>query len=145
MAGMVVNAGHALHHQRDSRQGPQVRVEAVCPRPLPQGFFHLPELPGVELGLAAGPAGGVEGAHAAAVPLRVPAAHALAAHLQLTSDGGKNHPASGKQATRLFATKFELMKIATGTNRRRHDSSIDDHVVVVTIFCEYVIVLCEIQ
>jgi transposase len=35
MTGMVVDTGHALHHERHPRQRPQIRVEAVGPRPLP--------------------------------------------------------------------------------------------------------------
>ena len=145
MTGMVVDAGHALHHQRDARQRPQVRVEAVRPRPLAQGFLHLPELPGIQLGFAASTSRAIQGAQAAAIPLRVPAAHALATYLQLTSNGGKNHPASGKQAAGLFAAKFKLPKISAGTNRSGHASSIDHPAAAVTILCEYVTVLCELQ
>jgi hypothetical protein len=102
-------------------------------------------LPGIEFGFAAGAAGGVEGADAAATPLRVPAAHALAAHLQLASDGGENHLASSKQAARLFTAKFKSLKIAARTNRRRHTCSIIDPATIVTLLCEHVTVLCEIQ
>jgi hypothetical protein len=35
MTRMVVDTGHALHHQSHPRQGPEIRVEAVGPRPLP--------------------------------------------------------------------------------------------------------------
>jgi len=35
MTGMVVDTGDALQHQRHPRQGPQIRVEAVGPRPQP--------------------------------------------------------------------------------------------------------------
>jgi hypothetical protein len=145
MTRMVVNAGHRLDHQRDSRQRPQVCVEAIGARPLPQRFLYLPELPGIELGFAASPADGVEGADAAAAPFRVPAAHTLAAHFQLAGDGGKNHPAGGKQAAGLFATQFELPKITAGTNRRGHASRVNDQAQNVTIFCETVTVLCEFQ
>ena len=145
MTGMVVNAGQAFDHQRDARQRPQVGGEAVAPRPLPQGLLHPAELPSLELGFAANQTGGVEGAHASAAPLRVPAADALAAHLELTGDGGQDHPARGKQAARLFAPEFKLVEIAAGANRRRHASSINDPDGIVTIFCDIVTVLCDIQ
>jgi len=145
MTGMVVNAGHTLDHQRDSRQRPQVCVEAVGPCPQPQGSLYLPESLGIELGLAACPSGSVEGADAAAAPLGVPAAHTLTAHLQLTGDGGKNQPAGGKQAAGLFATQFEFPEITAGTNRRGHASRVNDEAANVTIFCDIVTVLCEVQ
>jgi hypothetical protein len=145
MTGMVVDAGHALHHQRHPRQGPEIRVEAVGARPLPQPLLHLPELPGTEPWLAARPPGAVEGADTAASPLGVPSAHALTAHFELTSNRGQNHLAGGKQAARLFAALLELLKIAAGTNTRRHTSRIVDPALVVTIFREIVTVLCESQ
>jgi len=40
---------------------------------------------------------------------------------------------------------LELLKIAPGTNARRHASRIIDLAPFVTIFCEIVTVLCEIQ
>jgi hypothetical protein len=42
----------------------------------------------------------------------------------LTSNGGQNHLAGGKQAARLFAAVLELLKIAAGMNARRHTSRI---------------------
>ena len=35
MTRMVVDTGHTLDHQRYPRQRPEIRVEAVGPRPLP--------------------------------------------------------------------------------------------------------------
>jgi hypothetical protein len=63
----------------------------------------------------------------------------------LTSNGGQNQLAGGKQAPRLFAAVLELLKIAAGMNARRHASRIVDLAIVVTIFREIVTVLCEIQ
>jgi hypothetical protein len=63
----------------------------------------------------------------------------------LTSNGGQNHLAGGKQAARLFAAVLKPLKIAAGTNARRHISRIVDHLRIVTIFREIVTVLCEIQ
>ncbi len=145
MTGMVVDPGHALHHQRHPRQRPEIRVEAVGPRSLPQRLLHLPELPGIEPWFAACPPGAVEGADATASPLCVPSAHALTTHFEFTSNRGQNHLAGGKQAARLFAAVLELLKIAAGTNARRHVSRIVDFVPAVTIFREIVTVLCEIQ
>lgn len=145
MTGMVVHPGHTLNHQRHPRQRPEIRSEAVPPRTLPEHLLHLAELSSSELWLASRPPGGVEGANAAALPPRLPPADALAAHLQLTRNRGPNHLAGGKQAARLFAPAFEFLKIATGTNRRTHASSIGDDASSVTIFCEFVTVLCEIQ
>jgi hypothetical protein len=93
-------------------------------------------LPRLELGFAACPAGAVQGAEAAALPLRVPPAHALPAHLELTSDVGQNHLAGSKQAACLFAPVLELLKIAAGTNLHRHTSSIDYRASPVTILRE---------
>ncbi len=107
MTGMVVDIGHALNHQRHPRQRPQIRVEAVGPCPLPQRPLHLPKLLGIEPWFATCPPGAVERAGTAAPPLRVPSAHALTAHFQLTSNGGQNHLADGKQAARLFAALLE--------------------------------------
>ena len=53
MTGMVMDAGHTLNHQRHPRQRPEIRVEAVGPRSLPQRPLHVPELPQVELWFAA--------------------------------------------------------------------------------------------
>lgn len=145
MTGMVVDIGHALNHQRHPRQRPEIRVEAIGPGPLPQRPLHLPELPGIEPWFAARPPGAVESADTAALPLCVPSAHALTAHLQLTSNGGQNQLAGGKQAARLFAAVLELLKIAAGTNARRHSSSIVHAALAVTIFRDIVTVLCEIQ
>jgi hypothetical protein len=145
MTGMVMDAGHTLNHQRHPRQRPEIRVEAVGPRSLPQRPLHLPELPEVELWFAARPPGAVEGADTAALPLCVPSAHALTAHSQLTSNRGQNHLAGGKQAAGLFAAVFELLKIAARTNACRHSSSIVHAPLDVTIFREVVTVLCEVQ
>jgi hypothetical protein len=142
---MVVNPGHALNHQRYARQRPEIRVKAVPPRTSPQRLLHLSKLPGFELWFAACTASAVQCANAAAPPLRVPSAHTLTAHFQLTSDRGQNHVAGGKQAASLFAATFELLEIAAGTHGRRHTSSIGDLESSVTIFREIVTVLCEIQ
>jgi hypothetical protein len=136
MTGMVVDTGYALNHQRHPRQRPEIRVEAVGPRPLPQRVLHLPESPGIEPWFAARPPGTVEGADTAASPLCVPSAHALTAHSQLTSNRGKNHLAGGKQAARLFAAVLELLKIAARTNVCRHTSRIADPAPIVTVLCE---------
>jgi hypothetical protein len=63
----------------------------------------------------------------------------------LTSNGGQNHLAGGKQAACLFAAVLELLKIAAGTNACRHTFRIVDLAFVVTIFREIVTVLCEVQ
>ena len=120
-------------------------MEAVDPCTLPQRLLHLAQLSRNELGFAASPAGSLEGVDAAAPPLPVPPAYALAADLQLSSNGGQNHLAGSKQAACLFASAFEFLKIAAGTNRRTHTSSIQDQMSSVTIFCDFVTVLCEIQ
>jgi hypothetical protein len=143
MTGMVVHTGHALNHQRHPRQRPEIPVEAVGPRTLPQRPLHTPELPGIELWFAARPPGAVEGADAAAPPLCVPSADALMADFQLTGNRGQNHLASGKQAAGLLTTEFELLKIAARTNACRHSSSINH--AAVTIYCDIVTVLCETQ
>lgn len=145
MTGMILDIGRALNQQRHPRQGPEIRVEPVGPRTLPQRLFHLPELPRLELWLSARPSGAVQGADAAALPLRVPPARALAADLQLTGNGGQDHLAGGKQAARLFAPVLELLKIAAGRKTYRHAFSIHDPAPIVTIFREIVTVLCEIQ
>jgi hypothetical protein len=145
MTGMVTDAGHALDHQRNPRQRPEIRVKAVRPRTSPQRLLHLLKLPGIEPRLAACPAGAVKGADASALPLGVPPAHTLPAHLELTSDRGQNQLAGSKQAASLFAAVFELLKIAAGTNVYGHASSIHEHANYVTILCEIVTVLCEIQ
>ena len=145
MTGMVVDIGHALNHQRHPRQRPEIRVEAIGPRPLPQLPLHLPELPGIEPWFAARPPGAVEGVDTAASPLCVPSAHALTAHSQLTSNRGQDHLAGGKQAARLFAAVFELLKIAARANACRHSSSIIYDALSVTIFRDIVTVLCEVQ
>jgi hypothetical protein len=136
MTGMVLDLGHALNQQRHPRQGPEIRVETVGPRTLPQCPFHPPELLRLELWLSARPSGAVQGADAAALPLRVPSAHALTADLQLTGNRGQDHLAAGKQAARLFAPVIELLKIAAGWKTYRHAFSIDDPATIVTILCE---------
>jgi len=145
MPGMVVNTGQALHHQRHPRQRPEIGVEAIGPRTLPEHPLHLAEFSGIEFWFAARPSGSVEGANAAALPLFVPPAHALPAHLQLPRNRGQHQLASGKQAGGLFAAAFELLKIAARTDRRSHATSIADLALPVTIFYESVTVLCEIQ
>jgi len=145
MTGMVLDIGDALNQQRHPRQGPQIRVEPVGPRTLPQRLFHLPKLLRLEPWFSARPSGTVQGADAAALPLRVPPAHALAADLQLTGNGGEDHLAGGKQAACLFAPVLELPKIAAGGKTYGHAYSIDDPSPIVTIFRETVTVLCEIQ
>jgi hypothetical protein len=136
MTGMVVDAGHALHYQRHPRQRPEIRIEPIGPRPLPQRKFHLPELPGIDSWFAARPPSAVEGACATGSPLGVPTTHTLTVHFQLTSDGGQNHLAGGKQAARLFAAVLKLLEIAAGTNARRHTSTILAPASFVTILCE---------
>ena len=144
MTGMVVDTRSPLDHQSHSRQRPQLRVEAMGPRSLPQGLLPLPELPGIELGFAARAPGAVESAGPATAPLPIPTAHTLTAHFQLTSNGSQNHFAGGKQAARLFAAVLELLKIAAGTNACWHMSRRADLARAVTIFREAVTVLCEI-
>jgi hypothetical protein len=45
----------------------------------------------------------------------------------------------------LFAAVLELLKIAAGTNARRHSSSIIHAALTVTILRDIVTVLCEVQ
>jgi hypothetical protein len=45
----------------------------------------------------------------------------------------------------LFAALLEMLKIASGTNARRHNSSIVQAALAVTLFREFVTVLCESQ
>jgi len=136
MTGMVVDAGHALDHQRHPRQRPEIRLKAVRPRTFPQRLLHLLKLPGIEPRFAACPAGAAKGADAATPPLDVPPAHTLPAHLQLASDRGQDQLAGSKQTAGLFAAVFELLKIAAGTNMCGHASSIHEHANCVTVLCE---------
>jgi len=90
MTGMVVDAGHALDHQRNPRQRPEIRVKAVSPRTSSQRLLYLLKLAGIQHRFAACPAGAVKSADAATLPLGVPPAHTLPAHLELTSDRSQN-------------------------------------------------------
>lgn len=145
MAGMIVDAGQTFDNQRHSRQSPEIGVESIGARAFPQRLLHLPELGRVQLGLAARPAGAVEGAHAAGLPLDVPSAHTRAADLQLAGDGGQDQFACGEQAAGLPAPLLKQLEITARGERSGHGKSIVDLRSLVTILREYVILLCETQ
>ena len=75
-------------------------------RTLPQRLLDLPQLSRVQLRFAAGTAGATQGCYAAAPPLRIPTAHALAARLQFARDFCQKHLARTKQTARLLPPLF---------------------------------------
>jgi hypothetical protein len=51
MAGVILHAGHLLDDARHPRQRPQVRAEAMRPRPLGQGGLDASQSSGDNRGL----------------------------------------------------------------------------------------------
>ena len=136
MARVIVHSRYALDHNRHSWQCPQIRSEAMRPRPLPQSLVDLPHLSRVQLRFATGTACTTQGRGTAAAPFRVPTAHALAARLQFARDFGKKHLARSKQTARSLPPLLQALKIASWRNMGLHALIVIHRVSIVTVLCE---------
>jgi hypothetical protein len=104
MTGVIAHPSQALDDLGDARQRPQVGVEAVHPRALPQRLVYLPQLGRLQLRFAAGPSCAAQSSNSTASPLPIPTRHTLTTHFQFSGDGCKDQLPGSKQAGRLFAT-----------------------------------------
>ena len=135
MTWMIVHAGDLLDHGGDARQRPQRRVKPVRGGAATEGFLHAAQIRRCEAGPAARPARALQRTRPAGFPLVIPAAHALAAHLQLLRDGCLCLAAREKPRRRR-APCLEGPEISSGTNTRLHPPSKHPGATSVTILCE---------
>jgi hypothetical protein len=143
MPRVIAHPGHSLDDLRDARQRPQVRVEAVCPRPIAQRRLDLLQLFGVQAGGPAGPTRAAQGLRPPSLPLRKPTADALPAHVQLAGHR-RQSLALPKQSGRSLPALFQRLKIAA----RPHPTpttTVHAHARCIAQSGQSVTLLCEIQ
>lgn len=136
MARVIMNAGQPFDDRSDARQGPEIRAVSVSPRSFAQGPLDASQLRRAQLRLTAGPAGASQRGSSAPLPLFVPPTDALAAHLQVSSNGRRDQPARREQACGALSPLFQNLKISPWTIMSMHTISIHSSSAIVTILCE---------
>ena len=136
MARVIMDAGQPFDDRSDARQGPEIRAVPVSPRSLAQGPLDASQLRRAQLRLTAGPAGALQRGCPAPFPLFVPPTDALAAHLQVSSNGGQDQPAGREQARGALPPLLKSLKISPWTILSMHTISIHSSSANVTILCE---------
>jgi len=122
MARVILDAGHALDHQGDARQGPEPGTEAMGPGALAQCRVHAGQLLRPQARLAARAAGGAQRLAAARAPGPIPPHHALAADSQAPRDRALRLTAPCEQPCRLLPTNFQPVEIPSWCHMSGHAS-----------------------
>jgi hypothetical protein len=115
---VVAHARQAFGHHRDPLKGPQVGVEPVRLGALQQRAFELAALAGVQLGFAAGSAGGAQGVAAALLPPAVPAVGVLSGGVQAVATSAWEAPRSYMRAARRRRRSMPLKSRRAVVGRR---------------------------
>jgi hypothetical protein len=136
MTRMIMDARQPFDDASDARQSPEIRVKTVSPRALAQSPLDPLPLGRTQFRLPAGPAGAAQGFGPAPLPLFVPPTDALAAHLEVSSNGGQDPLPRREQARGTLAPLFQSPKISPWTIGSSHTISIYLGSVLVTILCE---------
>jgi hypothetical protein len=136
MTRVIMHTRETLDENRDPRQAPQIRTEAMGPRSLAKLAVQTLNLPSIESRLAPSPTSASQSADAASLPLFIPSADTLAAYSQSSGDVGHDQFPSGKQAGRLVAPLLQRSKIPTCTKYSRHAQIIGVATAFVTLLCE---------
>jgi len=136
MTRVIMDAGQPFDDDGDARQGPEIRAVAVSPRSLAQGPLDVSQLRRAQLRLTAGPAGASQRGGPAPLPFFVPPTYALAAYLEVSSNGGQDQLARREQARGALSPLLQSLKISPWTIMSMHTISIHSSSAIVTIFCE---------
>jgi hypothetical protein len=136
MAGVIMHTRETFDENRDPRQGPQIRTEAVGPRSFAQLPVQTLNLPSIESRLAPSPTCAPQSADATSLPLFIPSTDTLAAYSQSSRDVGHDQSPSSKQAARLLAPLLQCSEIPPRTKFSRHARIISAAAILVTLLCE---------
>ncbi len=135
MPRMILHTGEPFDDGGHARQGPQIGAKSMRSRPLAERAVDPLELPLVQFWLAARSTHSTQGGQPAPLPLSVPAADTLAAHLQGPSDRCQNL-AHSEQLGGLLAPIFQGSEIPSRTHLYLHASIMHEVLGLVTVFCE---------
>lgn len=136
MTRVIMHTRETLDENRDPRQGPQIRTEAMGPRSLAQLAVQTLNLPSIESWLAPSPTSASQSADAASPPLFIPSADTLAAYSQSSRDFGHDQFPGGEQAGRLVAALLQCSKIPTCAKFSGHAHIVGVAAALVTLLCE---------
>jgi hypothetical protein len=136
MTGVIMHARDTFYENRNPRQGPQIRTEAMGPRSLAQLAIQTLNLPSIESRLAPGPTCASQLADATSFPLFIPSADTLAAYSESPRDFGHDQFSSGKQAGRPLSPLLQCNEIPTCAKFCRHAHIICIEATLVTLLCE---------
>jgi len=136
MTRVIMHTRETFDENRDPRQGPQIRTEAVGPRSFAQLPVQTLNLPSIESRLAPSPTCAPQSADATSLPLFIPSANTLAAYSQSSRDFGHDQFPSGEQAGRLVAPLLQCSEISACTKFCRHARIIYVAATIVTLLCE---------
>lgn len=136
MTRVIMDAGQPFDDHGDARQSPEIRAVSVSPRSLAQGPLDASPLRRAQLRLTAGPPGASQRRSPAPLPFFVPPTDALAAHLQVSSNGGRDQSVGREQARGSFSPLLQSPKISPWTILSMHTISIHSSSANVTILCE---------
>ena len=136
MTRVIMDIRETFDENRDPRQGPQIRTEAVGLRSFAQLAVQTLKVPRSESRLAPSPACATQSADATSLPLFIPPANTLAANSQSSRYFGHDQFPSGEQAGRLVAPQLQCSKIPARTKFGRHAHIISMGATLVTLLCE---------
>ena len=133
MAGVIAYTRHALDHDRDARQGPEIGAETMRTRPFSQRELDAFSLLRIKLGRTARPFCSAQRITPALAPLRVPATDALATHSQQPRHVSHDL-ARSEQLASAASSLLQSLKVPPST--RPHAGIIHDLLTCVTLFYE---------
>lgn len=136
MARMILHAGQSLDHRRHARQCPEIGLEAVGSWALAQRCVEVLQLSPIHPGLAARAARTSQSLKPPALPLFIPPADALTAHVQSSSDARQDRLATCEQPSGLSPPLLQRLKVTSGREMRLHAYILRLDSAVVTVICE---------
>jgi hypothetical protein len=136
MTRVIMHTRETFDENRDPRQGPQIRTEAVGPRSFAQLPVQTLNLPSIESRLAPSPTFAPQSSDATSLPLFIPSANTLPAYSQSSRDFGHDQFTSGEKAGRLVAPLLQCSEIPTCAKFSRHAHIIGVAATLVTLLCE---------
>ncbi len=135
MAGVIGHAGESFDHRRDPRQGPEIRRKPMRAGSLAECSIDARQLGRSQFRFPPCPPGAAQRGASTPAPCLIPAAHALPAHPQGTSDLGHDL-ARRKQTRRPTAAQFQGVEVSAWCHMGAHAPSINGGAGNVTLFCE---------
>ena len=135
VAGAIPHTSHALDHDGDSWQSPQIGGKTMSARTFTQGEINPLPVRRIELGRTPRSLGSVEPIHSALLPLRVPVTCALPADLKEPSYLRHDLTRSEKLGS-APPSLLQTFEVSSSATLQPHEGMPHRETALVALFCE---------